>query len=82
MLISNSLNLLISLTKEKIESILFHISGMFPDVVDIPNEETSEYMRTSMDIWSSVKNNYDSGLLNKNEWNFFKLDHKIFQLLE
>lgn len=60
------------LTKEKIESILFHISGMFPDVIDIPNEETSEYMRTSLDLWSSVKNNYDSGLLNKNDWNFFK----------
>ena len=60
------------LTKEKIESILFHISGLFPDVIDIPNEETSEYMRTSLDLWSSVKNNYDSGLLNKNDWNFFK----------
>ncbi|MCK7524713.1 MAG: DUF2851 family protein [Ignavibacteriales bacterium] len=32
------------LNKEKIESILFHVSGMFPDVIDIPNEETSEYI--------------------------------------
>jgi hypothetical protein len=60
------------LNKEKIESILFHISGMFPDVIDIPNEETSEYMRISLDLWTSVKNKYDSGLLNKNDWNFFK----------
>ena len=69
------------LNKEKIESILFHVSGMFPDVVDIPNEETSEYIRTSMDIWSSVKNNYDSGVLNKNEWNFFKLRPQNFPTL-
>ena len=54
---------------------------MFPDVVDIPNEETSEYMRNSMDLWSSVKNNYDSGLLNKNDWNFFKLRPQNFPTL-
>ncbi len=66
------------LNKEKIESILFHISGMFPDVIDIPNEETSEYMRNSLDLWTAIKNNYDSGLLNKNEWNFFKLRPQNF----
>ena len=66
------------LNKEKIESILFHISGMFPDVIDIPNEETSEYMRNSLDLWMAIKNNYDSGLLNKNEWNFFKLRPQNF----
>jgi hypothetical protein len=69
------------LNKEKIESILFHVSGMFPDVVDITNEETSEYIRNSMDLWSSVKNNYDSGLLNKNDWNFFKLRPQNFPTL-
>ena len=66
------------LNKEKIESILFHISGMFPNVVDIANEETSEYMRNSLDLWMAIKNNYDSGLLNKNEWNFFKLRPQNF----
>ncbi len=66
------------LNKTKIESILFHISGMFPDVIDIPNEETSEYMRNSLDIWTSIKDNYDSGFLNKNDWNFFKLRPQNF----
>lgn len=55
---------------------------MFPDVIDIPNEETSEYMRNSLDLWTAIKNNYDSGFLNKNEWNFLSCDHKIFQQLE
>jgi hypothetical protein len=66
------------LNKNKIESILFHVSGMFPDVIDIPDEETSEYMRNSLDLWTTVKNSYDSGLLNKNEWNFFKLRPQNF----
>ena len=66
------------INKEKIESILFHISGMFPDVMDIADEETSEYLRKSLDLWSSIKNNYDSGLLNKNDWNFFKLRPQNF----
>ena len=43
-----------TLTKEKIESVLFHVSGLFPDVTDIQNEETSEYMRKSIDIWSTI----------------------------
>lgn len=65
-------------TKEKIESVLFHVSGLFPDVTDIQNEETSEYMRKSIDIWSTIKEKYDSGLLNKNNWNFFKLRPQNF----
>jgi hypothetical protein len=67
-----------NLTVEKIESILFHVSGLFPEVTEISSEETSEYMRTSLDIWSSLKDKYDSGLLNKNEWNFFKLRPQNF----
>jgi hypothetical protein len=66
------------LNREKIESLLFHISGMFPDVVNIPDEETSEYMRSSLDLWSEVKNRYDSGILNPNEWNYFKLRPQNF----
>lgn len=66
------------LTKEKLESILFHVSGLFPDVIDIPNEETSEYMRTSLDLWDEIKHSYDSGLINKNDWNFFKMRPQNF----
>jgi hypothetical protein len=60
------------LNREKIESILFHISGLFPEVTNIADEETSEYMRNSLDNWNLAKEKYDSGLLNKNDWNFFK----------
>lgn len=65
-------------TTEKIESVLFHTSGLLPDVVDIPDEETSEYIRKSLDLWNSVKDGYDSGVLNKNDWNYFKLRPQNF----
>ena len=65
----NSIN---ELRIDLIESVLFHISGLFPEVTEIANEETSEYMRNSLDIWNTIKNNYDSGTLNKHDWNFFK----------
>ena len=66
------------LSREKIESVLFHVSGLFPEVNDIASEDTSEYMRDSLDIWSTVKDKYDSGILNKNDWNFFKLRPQNF----
>ncbi len=55
-----------------IESILFQVSGLYPDVNDISSEETSEYLRDNLDLWKTVKEKYDSGTLNKNDWNFFK----------
>ena len=67
-----------NLTRDKIESVLFHVSGLFPEVTNITSEETSEYMRSSIDLWSSVKSIYDSGIMNKNEWNFFKLRPQNF----
>ncbi|MFZ1517381.1 MAG: DUF2851 family protein [Ignavibacteriaceae bacterium] len=67
-----------NLTREKIESVLFHISGLLPEVTDIASEETSEYLRNSLDHWNNVKSKYDSGILNKNDWNFFKLRPQNF----
>jgi len=66
---------------EKIESILFHVSGLFPDVTDIVDEETSAYIRNCTDIWDKVKAVYDSGLMNKNDWNFYKLRPQNFPTL-
>ncbi len=66
------------LNEEKIESILFHISGLFPAVTDIVDEETSDYIRSSLDYWSKERSKYDSGLINKNDWNFFKMRPQNF----
>lgn len=66
------------LNRETIESVLFNISGLFPEVTEIASEETSDYMRKSLDLWESVKDKYDSGILNKIDWNFFKLRPQNF----
>lgn len=61
-----------------IESVLFHISGLSPDVTEIDSVETSEYLRNNLDNWDKVKSYYDGGILNKNDWNFFKLRPQNF----
>jgi len=66
------------ISTEKIESILLHISGLMPEVPDIPDEETSIYLRKCLDVWSEVKSKYDSLMFNKNDWHFFKLRPQNF----
>lgn len=66
------------ISNTKIESILLHISGLMPEIPEIPDEETSHYMRKCLDDWSSVKLKYDSLMLNKNDWHFFKLRPQNF----
>lgn len=63
---------------EKVESILLHISGLIPAVSEIADEETSEYLRKCLDIWSEVKGKYDSQMFNKTQWHFFKLRPQNF----
>ena len=66
---------------EKIESVLFHVSGLFPEVTNIVDEETSEYLRHCVDIWDKAKKDYDSGIMNTNDWNFYKLRPQNFPTL-
>jgi len=62
----------------RIESILFHISSLFPEVTEIADEETSAYMRISLDYWTEIKSKHDSGLLKNTDWHFFKLRPQNF----
>lgn len=77
----DNINKIENLNSEIIESILFHISGLFPEVTEIADERTSEYIRSCIDIWNTVKMNFDSGIMNKSEWNFFKLRPQNFPTL-
>jgi hypothetical protein len=49
-----------------------------PAVTEIPDEETSEYLRKAVDHWNEVKLKYDSLHFNKNDWHFFKLRPQNF----
>jgi len=70
-----------NISTEKIESILLHISGLMPEVTEIPDEETSKYLRKCLDDWSKVKPKYDSQIFSKNDWHFFKLRPQNFPMV-
>lgn len=63
---------------KSIESILFHLSGLLPDVDKISDEETSEYLRSLAETWSELRNSYDGETFNHSDWNFFKLRPQNF----
>jgi len=72
-----------SLTNEEknvsvLESILFNISGIIPDVNKIPDEETSEYIRTLVENWINIRPRYDGETYSLSDWNFFKLRPQNF----
>ena len=56
-----------------LESIFFNISGLIPPVEKIPDEETSEYVRHLVEIWTEHKSNYEGRLFHQTQWNFAKL---------
>ncbi|MEO8399359.1 MAG: DUF2851 family protein [Ignavibacteriaceae bacterium] len=63
---------------KNIEAALFNISGLIPDVYNLPDEETSTYTRELYDCWSKIKNKYDGKTFHAAQWNFFKLRPQNF----
>lgn len=63
---------------KSLESILFNISGLLPAVDKIPDEETSDYLRTMAETWSGIRSTYDGETFNHSDWNFFKLRPQNF----
>lgn len=63
---------------KNLESILFNISGLLPEVSKIPDEETSEYVRMLVEDWVNIRTRYDGESFSVSEWNFFKLRPQNF----
>jgi hypothetical protein len=61
-----------------IESILFNVSGLIPDITNLPDEDTIEYVRTLKETWSNLKFKYDGKIFNSTHWHFFKLRPQNF----
>ena len=55
------------------ESIFFNISGLLPPVDKIPDEETSQYVRRLVELWTKSKTNFDGRIFHQTQWNFAKL---------
>ncbi len=58
---------------KKIETILFIVAGIIPEVTFKYDDETLEYIKQINEIWSSLKMKYDSEIMNVEDWHFFKL---------
>ena len=56
-----------------LEAIFFNVSGLLPETDKIPDEETSEYIRKSVEIWSANKSDYEGRIFHQTQWNFAKL---------
>lgn len=54
------------------ESALFNISGIIPQKVKYQEESTTEYLRQLVELWNSIKDNYDGIVFAKEDWNFFR----------
>lgn len=61
-----------------VESVLFNIGGLMPDVINLPDEETSAYTKKLYEIWNGIKNKYDGIKFNAAQWHFFKLRPQNF----
>lgn len=61
-----------------IESALFNVSGLIPDVTKLPDEETIEYIRQLKEIWANLKYKYDGKIFHAAQWHFFKLRPQNF----
>jgi len=54
------------------ECALFNVSGIIPQKVKYQEESTTEYLRQIVELWNSIKDNYDGLVFKKEDWNFFR----------
>ncbi|HSP86601.1 MAG TPA: DUF2851 family protein [Ignavibacteriaceae bacterium] len=55
-----------------IEAALFNIAGVIPEPGIIKDEETLEYIKSLRELWTKIKQQYDSETMNIDDWNFYK----------
>jgi len=60
------------------ESILFSVGGLLPDVMNLKEEETSEYTRKLYDTWKKIQTGYDGATFTETDWHFFQLRPQNF----
>ncbi|MFC2133309.1 DUF2851 family protein [Bacteroidota bacterium] len=62
----------------KIETSLFHISGIMQKAADAKDTEIIEYVNSLKNNWSEIKDIYDGKTFNETQWHFFKLRPQNF----
>jgi len=63
---------------ERVESVLFNVAGMMPDVHNLPENESSDYTKRLAKDWDNIKRIYDGKTFNETQWHFFRLRPQNF----
>ncbi|HUX61226.1 MAG TPA: DUF2851 family protein [Ignavibacteriaceae bacterium] len=63
---------------EYIEAALFNISGLLPEIDNLPDAETSTYFRNIHQIWKDIRPGYDGKFFHLSEWHFLKMRPQNF----
>jgi hypothetical protein len=61
-----------------LESILFNISGLIPEVSKLPDEVSIEYVRKLKEIWANLNYKFDGKTFHSAQWHFMKLRPQNF----
>ncbi len=54
------------------EAVLYKVSGLLPEVKNLPNEDISDYTRKLFDRFEEIKQQYTGEYLDETDWHFFK----------
>ncbi|MDA3862132.1 MAG: DUF2851 family protein, partial [Melioribacteraceae bacterium] len=63
---------------DALESLFYNVSGMMPEVKNLPKEEVSEYTNKLATEWESISKNYDSERFSETDWHFFRIRPQNF----
>ncbi|MCK5086432.1 MAG: DUF2851 family protein, partial [Melioribacteraceae bacterium] len=63
---------------ERVESVLFNVAGIMPDVHNLPENESSDYTKRLAKDWDIIKRIYDGKTFNETQWHFFRLRPQNF----
>ncbi len=61
-----------------LESILFNVGGLMPEVRNLPKEEISDYSLELFKIWEKNANLYDGEKFDETDWHFFRIRPQNF----
>lgn len=58
---------------EELESLFFNVSGLMPEVKNLPKAEVSEYTSTLAEHWKKIGLKYDGQKFSETDWHFFRI---------
>lgn len=64
-----------------VEATLFKVSGLLPDVKNLPKSEMSDYSKELNKNWELLKRIYDGEIFDETDWHFFRIRPRNFPTL-